>query len=904
VDEEPVVTLQAGTRVGPYEILAPLGAGGMGEVYRAKDTRLGRDVAIKVLPSHLTDDPDIKARFEREAKAISQLTHPHICTLYDVGSEGGVEYLVMELLEGQTLADRLEKGPLPTEQVVKFGVEIADALDRAHRAGIVHRDVKTGNVMLTKSGVKLLDFGLAKIAASSEPASELSSLPTQASRPLTQKGTVMGTFQYMAPEQLEGKDADARTDIFALGCVLYEMATGKRAFTGATHAALVSAILRDDPKPISAVTPLAPAALDRLVKTCLAKDPEDRWQNARDVRNELVWIAQGGSQASAPAAPVARRRNRERLAWAAAIVAAAIAAAAIAAAIVFARRVETLDRPVRSSIVIPESTAIRGVALSPDGRRLAFVARDATGQSHLGVRALDSLAVTSLPGTESPSFPFWSPDSRSIAFFADGKLKKIDASGGPAQVVCDAPEARGGSWSREGVIVFAKVVDGPLFRVPASGGVASQLTKLDPARGETSHRWPFFLPDGRHFLYLVANFASPGNLPGMGIYVRALDSNAEKLVSPARSSVAYTGPAAGGSEGSLLFFREGNLMAQPFDAGRAKIAGEPVPIAEGVQYFPQTQYGLFAASGNRTLVYQARSAPGVSQLLWFDRNGKPTGSLGTPANQSNPRLSPDGRRVALDITDPQSGNTDVWIYEASGGIPTRFTSHPSLDTTPSWSPDGATIVFNSLRQGHPDLYEKASNGLGNDEPILVNERTKYPTDWSRDGRNILFRAIDEKTNFELWYLPVGTRAPVPYIKSTFGVSHGQFSPDGKWVAYASNESGKWEVYVSPFPGPGGNWKVSTAGGSEPRWRSDGQELFYLASDGKLMAVAVNEGPPFEAGTATTLFQTKRRERISATDLFSYDVSADGKRFLVSTDVGEVAPSPLNLILNWTPEPRR
>jgi Tol biopolymer transport system component len=898
------MTLEEGARLGPYQIVAPIGAGGMGEVYRARDTRLGREVAVKVLPSHLTEDPELKARFEREAKAISQLTHPHICTLYDVGSEGGVEYLVMELLEGQTLADRLEKGPLPTDHVLKFGVEIADALDRAHRAGIVHRDLKPGNVMLTKSGVKLLDFGLAKIAASSEPASELSSLPTQASRPLTQKGTVMGTFQYMAPEQLEGKDTDARTDIFALGCVLYEMATGKRAFTGATQASLVSSILRDEPKPISAVTPLAPAALDRLVKSCLAKDPEDRWQSARDVRNELQWIGQSGSQASAPAAPVARRRNRERLAWAAAIVAAAIAAAAIAAAIVFARRVETLDRPVRSSIVIPESTAIRGVALSPDGRRLAFVARDATGQSHLGVRALDSLAVTSLPGTESPSFPFWSPDSRSIAFFADGKLKKIDASGGPAQVVCDAPEARGGSWSREGVIVFAKVVDGPLFQVPASGGVASQLTKLDPARGETSHRWPFFLPDGRHFLYLVANFASPGDLPGMGIYVRALDSNAEKLVSPARSSVAYTGPAVGGSEGSLIFFREGNLMAQPFDAGRAKTAGEPVPIAEGVQYFPQTQYGLFAASGNRTLVYQARSAPGVSQLLWFDRDGKPTGSLGTPANQSNPRLSPDGRRVALDITDPQSGNTDVWIYEASGGIPTRFTSHPSLDTTPSWSPDGATIVFNSLRQGHPDLYEKASNGVGNDEPILVNERTKYPTDWSRDGRNILFRAIDEKTNFELWYLPVGTRAPVPYIKSTFGVSHGQFSPDGKWVAYASNESGKWEVYVSPFPGPGGNWKVSTAGGSEPRWRSDGQELFYLASDGKLMAVAVNEGPPFEAGTATTLFQTKRRERISATDLFSYDVSADGKRFLVSTDVGEVAPSPLNLILNWTPDPRR
>jgi Tol biopolymer transport system component len=876
----------------------------MGEVYKGKDTRLGRDVAIKVLPAHLTDDPDVKARFEREARAISQLTHPHICTLYDVGNADGVEYLVMELLEGQTLADRLEKGPLPTEQVLKFGVEIADALDRAHRAGIVHRDLKPGNVMLTKSGVKLLDFGLAKVAASGEAASELSSLPTQASRPLTQKGTVMGTFQYMAPEQLEGKEADARTDIFALGCVLYEMATGKRAFTGATQASLISAIMTKDPEPISAVAPLAPPALDRLVKSCLAKDPEDRWQNARDVRNELTWIGQGGSQASVPAPAVARRKSRERLAWAATIIATSAAAIAIAAALRSADRARRLDQPLRSSIVMPENTAVRGVALSPDGRRLAFVARDSSGQSHLWVRALDSYAVTPLPGTESSSFPFWSPDGRFVGFFADGKLKKIDASGGPPQVICDAPEARGGSWSREGEIVFAPVVDGGLFRVSASGGVPSVLTKIDPARGETSHRWPFFLPDGRHYLYLVANFASPGDVSGMGIYERSLDSSSEKPVSSARSSVAFIPSSSGGLEGSLLLFRDGNLMIQPLDGKNSRVTGEPVPIAEDVQYFPQTQYGLFSASRNGTFVYQARSAPGVSQLLWLDRSGTQIGSLGVPANQSNPRLSPDGKRIALDITDRQSGNTDVWIYEASGGIPSRFTSHPSLDTTPVWSPDGARIVFNSLRQGHPDIYEKSSNGVGNDDPILVNPRTKYPVDWSRDGRFILFRAIDESTNFELWYLPAGERQAIPYLKSKFGVSHGQFSPDGKWVAYASNESGRWEVYVSSFPAPGGNWKISSAGGSEPRWRSDGKEVFYLASDGKLMAATVNEGPPFEAGVAAALFQTRRRERISATDLFSYDVSADGQRFLVNTDVGEVASSPLNLVLNGTPDARR
>ncbi len=480
---------------------------------------------------------------------------------------------------------------------------------------------------------------------------------------------------------------------------------------------------------------------------------------------------------------------------------------------------------------MPENTAVRGVALAPDGSRLAFIARDSSGQSRLWVRPLDAFAVTPLPGTENSSFPFWSPDSRFVAFFADGKLKKIDASGGPAQVICDAPEARGGSWSRDGVIVFAKVVDGPLFRVSASGGVSSALTKLDPARGETSHRWPFFLPDGRHFLYLVANFASPGTVPGMGVYIRALDSNEETLVSPARSSMAFVSSSAGGSRGILLFFRDGNLMAQPFD-GKA-VFGDPLPIAEEIQYFPQTQYALFSVSRDRALVYQARSASGVSQLEWFDRSGRQIGSLGGPANQANPRISPDGKRVALDITDPQSGNTDVWIYEASGGIPSRFTSHPSLDENPIWKPDGSRIVFCSLRQGHPDLYQKASTGAGGDEPLLVSKSTKYPLDWSLDGRSILFRSIDENTNFELWRLSVGGgQAPVPYLKNTFGFSHAQFSPDGKWVAYASNESGKWEVYVSAFPDPGGNWKISSAGGTEPRWRRDGKELFYLVAGRK------------------------------------------------------------------------
>jgi Tol biopolymer transport system component len=766
----------------------------------------------------------------------------------------------------------------------------------------VHRDLKPSNVMLTKTGVKLLDFGLAKTAESE--VSKDSSLPTQA-RPLTEKGTVIGTFQYMAPEQLEGRDADARSDIFSLGCVLYEMAVGQRAFTGASQAALVSAILRDEPKLISAVAPTAPPALDRLVQGCLAKDPEERWQSARDVRNELAWIARAGSQPSAPApAHAAPRRVHPSPAWAVAIVLLLVALVAGIASRHLRARIESLERPVVASLVLPAKTAVRGVAFSPEGRRLAFVARDSSGQSRVWLRGLDSPAVTPLTGTESGSFPFWSPDGRDVAFFADGKLKRVDVAGGPVQVICDAPEARGGTWNRDGVIVFARVVDGGLFRVHTSGGSASRITNLDRTRAETSHRWPVFLPDSRHFLYLVANFATPGDQPGMGIYVRALDSGEESRVVAARSSAAYVA-AGDGDGGFVLFGKDGNLTALPFDAKAGRVTGEPLPIAEDIQLFPQTQYAVFSVSGDRTLVYQARSASAVSQLLWFDRSGKQTGALGTPANHANPRISPDGKRVALDITDAQTGNTDVWIYEASGGVPTRLTTDPSLDTNPSWSPDGTRIVFMSLRRAHPDLYLKNADGSGSDQPLLVSERTKYPTDWSHDGRSILFRSLDDETNFELWSLPVGASPePVPFLKAVFGVSHGQFSPDGRLVAYTSNESGRWEVYVSPYPGPGGNWKVSIAGGSEPRWRRDGRELFYLAPDGKLMAVAVSSGATFEAGTATPLFQTHRRERISATDLFSYDVAPDGQHFLVNTDVGEVNPSPLSLVLHWTVGSRR
>jgi Tol biopolymer transport system component len=884
------MALAAGSRLGPYEILAPLGAGGMGEVYKARDTRLERTVAVKVLPSHMSASPEVRQRFEREAKTISQLSHPHICALYDVGREGETEYLVMELLEGETLSDRLGKGALPLEQTLRYGTEIADAMDKAHRQGIVHRDLKPGNVMLTKSGVKLLDFGLAKAMAPVAPRGSLTSLPTQ--QGLTQEGTILGTFQYMAPEQLEGKDADGRTDIFAFGATLYEMATGRKAFSGASQASLISAIMQSDPPTISSVQPMSPPALDRVVKKCLAKDPEDRWQNAADLGSELKWIGETGSQAGASAPVLARRRNRERLAWGLAAIALLLAAAA---ALRYGHKSAAFAIPMRSSIILTDKSALRAVALSPDGTRLAFVARDSSGKNLLWIRPLDSLVAQALSGTENPSFPFWSPDGRSIGFFADGKLKKIDASGGPPQTLCDAPVARGGSWSTEGVILFSPVVDGPLYRVSASGGLSTAVTRLDASRGESSHRWPFFLPDGRHFLYLVVNFGSSrGDPEKMGIYVRSLDSKEEKFVVAAKSTLAYAPP------GYLLFRRERNLVAQAFDAKSFRIAGEPFPVAENIQYFPQTSSALFSASENGLLVWGPESASVLSRLVWLDRSGREIGSLGTEGDLANPRISPDGARVALDITDHQTGNVDVWIYQSTGGVATRLTSDPSLDAGPIWSPDGERIAFMSLRHSHPDLYQKSSSGAGSEESIIQSERTKYPTDWSPDGKFILFRAVDATTNLELWTVPVGSSPkPIPFLKTTFGVSQGQFSSDGRWVAYSSNESGKWEIAVAPFPGPGGNWKVSPAGGSEPRWRRDGKELYYLAPDGKLMAVEVKAGATFEAGVAKPLFQIRRREPISASDLFSYDVSADGQRFLVNTDTSDVTSAPLTAIVNWT-----
>jgi Tol biopolymer transport system component len=881
------MTIAAGTQLGPYEGLAPLGSGGMGEVYKARDTRLGRTVAIKVLPQLLPASPEARQRFEREAKMISQLSHPHICALYDVGREGETEYLVMEYLEGETLSERLAKGALPLEQALRYGVEIASALDRAHRSGIVHRDLKPGNVMLTKSGLKLLDFGLAKVFGPAPPASILTALPTET--PLTEKGTILGTVQYMAPEQLEGKEADERTDIFALGAVLYEMATARRAFFGTSQASLIGAILHTEPQPISEIDPMTPPALDRVVKTCLAKDPEDRWQSAHDVASELKWIAEG-SQAGVPVPLITRRRSRERLAW---LLAGVSLAAAVMTAVVHFRQVPVEARPARFLLLPPEQTtlglgpAAPQAALSPDGRYLAVAATDTTTdrKAHLWVRPLDALAAQKLAGTEGANLPFWSPDSRFIGFFAQGKLKKIDANGVALQTLCDAPVGNGGTWSREGVIVFAPNRAGALVRVSSAGGIPAAATALDRRRQEIGHAWPQFLPDGRHFLYLALS----GQRENRGLYVDSLASEGSRRVLKTDLRAAY-------SPGYLLFVQQGTLMAQRFNPDRLQLSGEPVAVAEGVAYNSFNGRDTFTVSENGVLVYRTGRPGGLptSELVWFDRGGKRVGSVEGLGMYLGPALSPDGKRIAVQRLDPQTGTFDIWLVDLAHSTLLRLTFGSSNQTHPVWSPDGGRIVFASDRSGASNLYQKSSSGAGSEELLLGSDTSKYVTDWSPDGRFIAYEKQDPRTGLDLWLLPLfGDRKPIPFLQTEFNEGQGQFSPDGRWMAYVSDESGRREVYVQTFPASGGKWQISDSGGTYPRWRRDGKELFYIASDLKLMAVAVQTDSTLLAGRPQALFEPRFFQA-----MIPYTVSADSQRFLVNTPIEEDNSSSMTVVLNW------
>jgi serine/threonine protein kinase len=879
--------LSNGTKLGPYEIQSPLGAGGMGEVYRARDTRLDRTVAIKILPAHLSSNPEALQRFDREARAISSLSHPNVCLLYDVGSQDGTSYLVMEYLEGETLADRLRKGPLPLDQVLKYGIEICEGLEKAHKSGVIHRDLKPGNIMLTKSGAKLLDFGLAKPALpASPPSSGLTQTLATPRDPLTIEGMVVGTFQYMAPEQLEGREADARSDIFALGAVLYEMVTGRRAFEGKTTASTIAAILAADPPAISTVQPLSPLALEGTVKSCLAKDPEERLQTAHDVKLQLRWIQESGSSTRLPASAPAKRKRLDRVGW---LVAGGLLVVLVASVVWWLRARETPSAMYfNSSVPFPTNY----VALSPDGKRLALVAfSDQANKNVIWLQQIGGRGATVLAGTEGATYPFWAPNGRSIGFFADGKLKTIDvAAGRSAQVLADAPFGRGGAWSKDGVIVFTPDAWSGIYRVSSFGGTPVQASKPDVAQYQVSHRWPVFLPDGRHFLYLSCNFS--GHLDKNWIYVGSLDSDEKRPIVNASTNAVYT------DSGYLLYWRDDALVAQSFDLRNYSLTGEPRIVSDAVQYFPQTNFAVFDAAGN-TLVVQTRAGKGAnkSQLTWFDRRGKQVGLVGPPELVSNPKLSPDGKRVAVDQIDTDGRHVNIWIHDLNSDAASRLGFGPWLEQVTVWSPDGKQVIYTSNERLFFSLYTKNADGSGSAQSFVdMGTPQQGPWDWSRDGKYVLAR-MDR----ELWYVTLPDRKTRPLLQSKSMVRNAQFSPDGKFAAYASNETGNWEVYVSPFPSFGSKWQVSRGGGEEPRWRRDGKELFYLAPDGRLMAVNVKAGTGFEAGTPAALFQVHLRQPLSAMDFFSYDVTADGQKFLVNTKMDTSSSAPLSVILNWSAE---
>ena len=881
----------------------------MGEVYRARDTRLDRIVAIKILPPHLADNAEARQRFDREARAISSLNHPNICTMHDVGHQDGIDFLVMELVEGETLANRLLKGPLPPDQVLKYGIEICEGLERAHKSGVVHRDLKPGNIMLTKTGAKLMDFGLAKAVAPQMPASSglTATLMTPGvSEPLTAKGTVVGTFQYMAPEQVEGKEADERGDIFALGAVLYEMATGKRAFTGKTQSNVVAAILASDPPPVSAVQPMSPPALDRVIRNCLAKDPEDRYQSVHDLKLQLKWIAEGGSQAGVASVVASRRKSRKSLGWIAAAAVVTIAAGAI----FLWPRPTVATRPIHSYLPAPENTTFiladddtaGPVTISPNGTYIAFVAMDKDGTKRVWLRALSESAARPLPGSEGGIYPFWSPDEKWVGFFADGKLKKAPVNGGPVLALAETPRPRGGSWSKDGMIVYAPATQSPLFEVAATGGTPRQVTKIEVGV-HTTHRWPVWLPGGKEFLYLATSHEHEGASERNGIYVATPDGKENRFLLPADANVVVT-------PGYLLFVQNGNLMAQAFDASRAGLEGDPFPVAADVIRNSGTWRAAFDASNNGILVFQSGSSAVGSQLLFLSRDGKPPVPLGDVAVYHEMKLSPEGRRLAIALGDPSSA---LWVYDVARGIRTRLTFQGNV-VTPVWSPDGNRIAFAERRGNGPlDLYVKDASGVGNEESLVSDDRAssatqssarswgdKAITDWSPDGRYILFTATPGSLANSIWMVPLaGDRKPQLFMQagSEAYLLGGWFSPDGKWVAYTSRETGRSEVYVTNFPQPSGKWQISTVGGSQPRWGRDGKTLYYMGIDRTLMEASVTlRGDAIDIGAVRPFLKTN-----AVTMRFggAYDLMRDG-RVLVNSTMSDDTRT-ITMVVNWPAE---
>jgi serine/threonine protein kinase len=878
------MALSIGTQLGSHEITGLLGKGGMGEVYRGRDLKLKREVAIKILPDEFSRDPARVNRFQREAEILASLNHPNIGAIYDLEETGETRFLVLELVEGETLAERTQRGPIPVEEALDIARHIADALEAAHEKGVVHRDLKPANVKITPDGrVKVLDFGLAKAVDDAPVSGTASNSPTLLSHAATRAGVILGTAGYMSPEQARGKPVDKRADIWAFGVVFYEMLTGRMLFSGETASETMAAVMMKEPD-WNRLPANLPARVWHLLRRCLTKEPRNRMRDVGDARITIEEV-QSGAEVDGEFPQTPSRRRSKVLVGIAAILFLTTITSLGTLSVVYLNRTEPPAPPeIRFEVSTPSTANPMSFAISPDGRRLVFSASN-EGKSQLWVRRLDSITAQPMAGTDGATYPFWSPDSASVGFFADGKVKRIDIAGGAPQVLANAGAGRGGAWNREGTILFGQAA-ASIFRVPATGGEAVALTRLETGQG--SHRFPQFLPDGRHFIYFVQ---------GQGVYAGSLGA-----ASPSPRRLASSDVAAVVSPlGFLLFPRQTTLLAQAFDFEREELSGNPFPVAEQVAFDAGTYAPGFSATSS-IVAYRTGSAGLTRQLTWLDRSGKSVGTIGAPdvASLTSVELSPDGKRVAVHRT--VDGNMDVWLIDAARGVPTRFTYDATADLQPLWSPDGSRVVFSSNRKSNGNLYWKLSSGTGADALLLESDQVKVPTDWSSDGRFLLFRTTDPKMGHDLWVLPIsGDKKPFPFLKTPFDERDGQFSPDGKWIAYQSNESGRFEIYVQPFPGPGEKFRISENGGAQPRWNRNGKEIFYVSLDSKMMAAAVNlsqDGQLLKPGTPRVLFPVGiAGGPLPGVNKQQYAVSSDGQRFLVNLALDE-GDSPITLIYNW------
>ena len=886
------MTIGSGSRLGPYEVSSRIGAGGMGEIWRAKDTRLDRDVAIKVLPAIFASDAQLKIRFEREAKTISSLNHPHICTLHDVGHDSGIDYLVMEMIEGESLADRLKKGRLPLDQVLRIGAEIAEALHAAHGRGIVHRDLKPGNIMLTKSGAKLLDFGLAKSSSDAPVIVEATGLVTEA-KPLTREGMILGTFQYMAPEQFEGVDADAQTDIFALGVVLYEMATGRRAFEGKTRTSLIAAIVSGEPQPVTDFAPEVPGALEHVIRKCLEKMPENRWHSAHDVASELRWIGSRGSELSVP--PPRRRK------WLAS--GGALLAAAAGVLIGAASMKMNSPRPavLRAGLLAPAPAqfALRGdhngsVAISPDSKLIVTaMVSEVRGSAALWLRPVGASNATKINGTENATFPFWSPDGKYIGFFSDGKLKKVDLTGAPPVTVCAAAAGRGGTWNRDGTILFAPAATSGLLSVSAGGGEPKIVTRLDDRAGETTHRAPWFLPDGKHFLYFAGSHAALSGVSDSGaVWIGSLDGSERKKLFDASSQAVF-------ADGHLFFVRDGILLAQRFDEDAQALKGNPLPVSGNVTLERRYFRSVFAVSDGGLLLYQTAGGIDKGLIRIFDRKGVLIFGSAQPdvfARYNLLSVSPKGR-LLFSLEDSESRTASLWTLETERGTRTRVTFGKATDNIAVWSPDGTKVAF-AREEGKPwVVMTKDLESAANEEVVWASEgKTGWPTTWSPDGRVIGCSVQDAKGSRDIVMVPIDGGKPRDFLASpAYNEYNPFFSPDGKWISYVSNETGRPEIFAVTWPEGRAKQQITNGDLGSPAigyWHEDG--ITYYSSDMTVKSVNVRRGErSLEMGTPQVLFK--------AEDLQTFAVSADGSRIALvvpDTRAEEKTQRGLDLVMNW------